>query len=71
MKITDVRIFPFGSPTTSHRFSPILFVRVDTDSGISGWGEGSTWAGGSTFIAGYGSEIDESYVEVNHQEAPA
>ena len=29
-------------------------MRVDTDAGISGWGEGSTWAGGSALIAEFG-----------------
>ena len=29
-------------------------MRVDTDAGISGWGEGSTWAGGSALITEFG-----------------
>ena len=56
MLITDVRAFPYIADESNPRFGPILFVRVDTDAGISGWGEGSTWFGGSVFIAGYGLE---------------
>ena len=54
MKITDVRTFLYSNPDVNPRFGPILFVRVDTDAGISGWGEGSTWAGGSALIVDYG-----------------
>ena len=54
MKITDVRAFLYTDPEADRRFGPILFVRVDTDAGISGWGEGSIWAGGSALIADFG-----------------
>ena len=54
MKISDVRTFLYSVPEANVRFGPILFVRVDTDSGISGWGEGSTWAGGAALIADFG-----------------
>ncbi|MCY3783834.1 MAG: mandelate racemase/muconate lactonizing enzyme family protein [Chloroflexi bacterium] len=54
MKITDVRTFLYRAGGANRRYGPILFVRVDTDAGISGWGEGSTWAGGAALIADFG-----------------
>ncbi len=54
VKITDIRTFLYTVPEADRRFGPILFVRVDTDAGISGWGEGSTWAGGSALITEFG-----------------
>ncbi|MDA1279772.1 MAG: mandelate racemase/muconate lactonizing enzyme family protein [Chloroflexi bacterium] len=41
MKITDVRVFRMGSPAHKTEGTNWLFVRIDTDFGISGWGEGS------------------------------
>ncbi len=35
MKITDVRTFLYSVPEANVRFGPILFVRVDTDAGVS------------------------------------
>lgn len=54
MKITDVRTFLYRASGANRRYGPILFVRVDTDAGIFGWGEGSTWAGGAALIADFG-----------------
>lgn len=51
MKIKTIEVFPLALPlkkpfsialgTTTHTFHSI--VRIDTDEGISGWGEGATW----------------------------
>ena len=41
MKITDVKVFRMATPVHKTAGTNWLFVRIDTDSGISGWGEGS------------------------------
>ncbi len=41
MKITDVKVFRMATPVHKTAGTNWLFVRIDTDAGISGWGEGS------------------------------
>jgi galactonate dehydratase len=41
LKITDVKVFRMATPVHKTAGTNWLFVRIDTDSGISGWGEGS------------------------------
>ena len=41
MKIKDVKVFRMATPVHKTAGTNWLFVRIDTDSGISGWGEGS------------------------------
>ncbi|HCI86806.1 MAG TPA: mandelate racemase, partial [Dehalococcoidia bacterium] len=41
MKITDVQVFRMATPVHKTAGTNWLFVRIDTDFGISGWGEGS------------------------------
>jgi galactonate dehydratase len=41
MKITDVKVFRTATPVYKTACTNWLFVRIDTDAGISGWGEGS------------------------------
>ena len=41
MKITDVKVFRTSTPVHKTAGTNWLFVRIDTDAGISGWGEGS------------------------------
>ncbi|MBN4064250.1 mandelate racemase/muconate lactonizing enzyme family protein [Dehalococcoides mccartyi] len=41
MKITDVQVFRMATPVHKTAGTNWLFVRIDTDTGISGWGEGS------------------------------
>ena len=41
MKITDVKVFRMATPVHKTAGTNWLFVRIDTDVGISGWGEGS------------------------------
>ena len=41
MKITDVQVFRMATPVHKTSGTNWLFVRIDTDFGISGWGEGS------------------------------
>ncbi|MCH2515084.1 MAG: mandelate racemase/muconate lactonizing enzyme family protein [Dehalococcoidia bacterium] len=41
MKITDVKVFRMATPVHKTAGTNWLFVRIDTDTGISGWGEGS------------------------------
>ncbi len=41
MKITDVQLFRTATPVHKTAGTNWLFVRIDTDEGISGWGEGS------------------------------
>jgi len=41
MKITDVKVFRMATPVHKATRTNWLFVRIDTDAGISGWGEGS------------------------------
>ena len=42
MKITDVKVFRTATPVHKTAGTNWLFVRIDTDAGISGWGEGGT-----------------------------
>jgi galactonate dehydratase len=41
LKITDVKVFRMATPVHKTAGTNWLFVRIDTDAGISGWGEGS------------------------------
>lgn len=41
MKITDIKVFRMATPVHKTAGTNWLFVRIDTDEGISGWGEGS------------------------------
>ena len=41
MKITDVKVFRMSASAHMTGGNNWIFVRVDTDAGISGWGEGS------------------------------
>ena len=41
MKITDIKVFRTSTPVHKTAGTNWLFVRIDTDAGISGWGEGS------------------------------
>jgi galactonate dehydratase len=41
LKITDIKVFRMATPVHKTAGTNWLFVRIDTDEGISGWGEGS------------------------------
>jgi len=58
MKITNIRAYvvdPF-SLTGGGRSRPLrwMFVRVDTDEGITGWGEGSSYPNHGSEMIGFG-----------------
>ncbi len=68
MKITDVRPWivkipidsnPGGDSVLSHNLRTLVFVQVDTDEGITGWGEITTYPGivANRAIAAYIREI--------------
>jgi L-alanine-DL-glutamate epimerase-like enolase superfamily enzyme len=39
LKITEVKVFRMASPVHKAAGTNWPFVRIDTDAGISGWGE--------------------------------
>jgi galactonate dehydratase len=41
LKITDIKVLRMATPVHKTAGTNWLFVRIDTDEGISGWGEGS------------------------------
>lgn len=41
LKITDLKVFRMATPVAETAGTNWTFVRIDTDEGISGWGEGS------------------------------
>ncbi len=56
MKITGVHAHLYESETVDPPSMPMLFVHVETDAGISGWGEGSTWASDASLLVAHGVE---------------
>jgi L-alanine-DL-glutamate epimerase-like enolase superfamily enzyme len=44
MKITGAKFFPVATPRETGLVSLHLLIRIDTDAGISGWGERSDFA---------------------------
>ncbi|WP_282077423.1 mandelate racemase/muconate lactonizing enzyme family protein [Epibacterium ulvae] len=65
MKITQISVFQLDMPLTEPywlsggrlKFEKLdsTFVRIDTDEGISGWGEGCPW--GHTYLPAHGAGI--------------
>ena len=56
MKITDVKVHVFEAEAVSPPSMAFLFVQVETDAGITGWGEASTWAGGASILVAHAIE---------------
>jgi len=56
VKITDVRAYVVSSEGPAWGAAPDrewTFVRVDTDEGITGWGESTNYPGGGSFLTGH------------------
>ncbi len=72
MKITSISVYPFELPLQRpYRLSggrlllerlDSTFVRLDTDAGISGWGEGCPW--GSTYLPAFPGGIRAAIAEL-------